>query len=336
MATTMPTTTATTLPVTHTTEQSNPRMTLLITTFPGLGLPRTLSIPVSSSTSIHDVLTTIYARLPNPDIVRSLLVTTTTNKLLHLQDEAAISTLQASGPADFLPLRISARLCGGKGGFGSQLRAAGGRMSSRKNRDRQNQSGSNRNLDGRRLRTIDEAKQLADYLATKPEMEKAEREERKKRWEAVVDAVEATEERIKSGKMGSNQGRLDAEYVESKQVAEEKVREAVMKAMREQNAADARTGSESSLEEEDGSGGEEEDASESDDDAEMPEASSSRTFFGWDDEDDEDDEDEADDEARPTDAEIHLPKDAVSVQLVEELKSTVPPSLSEAAQIEAT
>ncbi|KAK6431646.1 hypothetical protein LTR95_012191 [Oleoguttula sp. CCFEE 5521] len=322
--------TATSLPTQPATGTINPRITLLVTTFPGLGLPRTLSIPVASSTSIHDVLTTIHGCLPNPDIVRSLLVTTTSNRLLRLQDEAAINTLQASGPADFLPLRISARLCGGKGGFGSQLRAAGGRMSSRKNRDRQNQNGSNRNLDGRRLRTIDEAKRLADYLATKPEMEKAEREERKKRWEAVVDAVEATEERIKSGKMGSNQGRLDAEYVESKQVAEEKVREAVMKAMREQSAADARTGSESSLEEDDGSGEEDDDASESDDDAELPEASSSRTFFGWDDDDDdEDDEEDDNEEVRRVESEIPPPKDAVSVQLVEELTSTVPPILDE-------
>ncbi|KAK6433336.1 hypothetical protein LTR95_010489 [Oleoguttula sp. CCFEE 5521] len=324
--------TATTSPKSHTNAEFGPRITLLITTFPGLGLPRTLSVPVSASTSIHDVLTTIYARLPNPDIVRSLLVTTTSNKLLRLQDEDPISTLQASGPSDFLPLRISARLCGGKGGFGSQLRAAGGRMSSRKNRDRQNQTGSNRNLDGRRLRTIDEAKRLADYLATKPEMEKAEREERKKRWEAVVDAVEATEERIKSGKMGSNQGRLDAEYVESKQVAEEKVREAVMKAMREQNAADARTGSESSLEEGDESGGEDDDASESDDEDEIPEASTSRTFFGWDDDDDEDEHEDEDKEVRRDELEVPLPKDAVSVQLVEELKSTVPPAMGEAVK----
>ncbi|OQO09206.1 hypothetical protein B0A48_06097 [Cryoendolithus antarcticus] len=333
----MSSTAATTLPTAHTTAQSNPRITLLITTFPGLGLPRTLSIPVSSSTSIHDVLTTIYARLPNPDIVRSLLVTTTSNKLLRLHDEEAISSLQADKPSDFLPLRISARLCGGKGGFGSQLRAAGGRMSSRKNRDRQNQNGSNRNLDGRRLRTIDEAKRLADYLATKPEMEKAEREERKKRWEAVVDAVEATEEGIKSGKMGSNQGRLDAEYVESKQVAEEKVREAVMKAMREQSAADARTGSESSLEEDNGSGEEDDDVSEPDDDAEMPEASSSRTFFGWDDDDDdEDDGEDENEEVRRVEPEIPPPKDAVSVQLVEELTSTVPPILDETVYSEKT
>jgi hypothetical protein len=176
-------------------------------------------------------------------------------------------------------------------------------MSSRKNRDRQNQTGSNRNLDGRRLRTIDEAKRLAEYLATKPEMEKRERDERRKRWEAVIDAAEATEAKIKSGKMGSNGGRLDAEYVESKEAAEEKVREAVQKAMREQMAADGRTGSESSAEEGDE---DDEDASDSDSDeqdsspnegavASSSKDSGGRSFFGWDDDEDEDEDDEDND-----------------------------------------
>lgn len=53
-----------------------------------------------------------------------------------------------------ITLRLSPRLCGGKGGFGSQLRAAGGRMSSQKT----NNNDSCRDLNGRRLSTIKEAK----------------------------------------------------------------------------------------------------------------------------------------------------------------------------------
>jgi hypothetical protein len=45
------------------------------------------------------------------------------------------------------------RLLGGKGGFGSQLRAAGGRMSSRKTGN----NASCRDLNGRRLSTVKEA-----------------------------------------------------------------------------------------------------------------------------------------------------------------------------------
>jgi hypothetical protein len=271
---------------------------LLITSFPGLGLPRTLNIPTVANTRICDALRAIYARLP-PNVDSNLVISTTSNKLLRASDEASIRTLLPDDAATFLPLRISARLCGGKGGFGSQLRAAGGRMSSKKNRDRQDQNGSNRNLDGRRLRTVDEAKRLAEYLATKPEMEKKEKEERRKRWEAVIEAAEATEAKIKSGKMGSNQGRLDAEYVESKEAAEEKIREAVQKAMRDQMLMDERTGSESSAEDQDeGSDSDEQgNLTSGHEQAGPSKASESRTFFGWDEEDEELSEDEEDEEA---------------------------------------
>lgn len=114
---------------------------LLITSFPGLGLPRTLAIPVASDTPVCDVLHTIYARLPS-NVDSTLIISTTSGKALRASDNSPISTLLPDTTSAFLPLRISAKLCGGKGGFGSQLRAAGGRMSSKKNRDRQDQNGS--------------------------------------------------------------------------------------------------------------------------------------------------------------------------------------------------
>ena len=270
---------------------------ILLTSFAGLGLPRTLSVPVSASTPIRDVVTIIHSRLPR--INHPLLITTTNNKQLLASDPAPLSTLLSNASDTFLPLRLSVRLCGGKGGFGSQLRAAGGRMSSRKKRgEQQDPNGSNRNLDGRRLRTIDEAKKLAEYLAVKPDMEKKEREERKKRWEGVVAAAERREEEVKSGKAGVNQGRLDAEYVESKEAAEEKTREAVLRAMREEMAEMHRTGSESSVENEGASGDEGADGSSGSSEEDKPvgdDAAAGRTFFGWDDEED-DDEDEEEEE----------------------------------------
>ena len=282
---------------------SEPTITVLLASFAGLGLPRTLSLPVKASVSVSDVLQSIYIRLPRID--HPLIVTTTSNKQLLFSSEEPISTLLNSKDDTFLPLRLSARLCGGKGGFGSQLRAAGGRMSSRKNRNQQNQNpnGSNRNLDGRRLRTVDAAKRLAEYLATKPEMEAKEREEQKKRWESVVEAAEKKQDEIRSGKMGSGQGRLDAEYVESKELAEEKTREAVLRAMRESMLDVERTGSESSMEVED-------DEEESQDDVEEGSSGTSEEgkiekatdsgpqYFGWDDDDyDDSDEDEDADRA---------------------------------------
>lgn len=273
----------------------DPCVNILLATFAGLGLPRTLSLPTKASASIGDVYNRIQERLPRSD--NSLVLTTVSNKQLLPSSRDSIGSLLSSSDDRLLSLRLSRRLCGGKGGFGSQLRAAGGRMSSRKNRDRQNVNGSNRNLDGRRLRTVDEAKRLAEYLATKPEMEQREKEERKKRWEAVVEAAERKEEEIKSGKAGANRGRLDAEYVESKEMAEEKTREAVLKAMREGLIQSERTGSESSMDAEEdsedegigeGSSGSSEDAQAREDNA------GGASFFGWDDEEEDDDGEEAD------------------------------------------
>lgn len=55
--------------------------------------------------------------------------------------------------ADYVHLRLGVRLLGGKGGFGSQLRAAGGKMSSKRTENKN----SCRTLDGRRLSTVREA-----------------------------------------------------------------------------------------------------------------------------------------------------------------------------------
>ncbi|KAM3415665.1 hypothetical protein BST61_g9184 [Cercospora zeina] len=271
--------------------QSESTVNVLLATFAGLGLPRTLSLPTKASTSISDIYNTIHSRLPPS--ADNLLITTVSNKQLLPHDVAPITTLLSSPGDTLVSLRLSRRVCGGKGGFGSQLRAAGGRMSSRKNRNSNvNPIASNRNLDGRRLRTVDEAKRLAEYLAIKPDMEKKEREARKKRWQEVVEAAERREEEIKSGKAGAAKGRLDAEWVEGKEDAESKTREAVIRAMKE-GILEERTGSESSAEADES---EDEDVEASSDSSEGVKAEASngvggRSFYGWD-EDDESSEDE--------------------------------------------
>ena len=60
-----------------------------------------------------------------------------------------------------IELRLAVRLPGGKGGFGSQLRAQGGRMSSQ----RQANNDSCRDLNGRRLSTIKEAQKYVLLLS---------------------------------------------------------------------------------------------------------------------------------------------------------------------------
>lgn len=104
-------------------------------------------------------------------------------------------------------------------------------MSSKRKKNQGENNGSSRNLDGRRLRTVTEAKNLAEYLAIKPEMDKKEKEERRKRWEAVVEAAERKQEEIKNGGGVKGKGKIDGQWVEDKEEMAERARDAVMKAM---------------------------------------------------------------------------------------------------------
>ncbi|KAF2460535.1 telomere stability and silencing-domain-containing protein [Lineolata rhizophorae] len=286
---------------------------VLLTSFPGLGLPSTLSLPFPSTSTVSDVTGAVSERLPSG--LPRLVLTTNANK--QLLSSSAVLLSQISNGSSMLPLRLSTPVCGGKGGFGSQLRAAGGRMSSRKKRREGENNGSSRNLDGRRLRTVAEAKALAEYLATKPDMDKKEKEERRKRWEQVVEAAERREAEIREGK---GKGKLDGKWVEAKEDAEEKTREAVQKAVKEGLVADI-LGKESdeSPEGSEGSSSEEARDEEMEDiEEEIAEEAGSedkagpsqpqkmvdkapRSLFGWDEDEDEDDgedEDSEDDEKK--------------------------------------
>jgi hypothetical protein len=209
-----------------------PNLNVLVSTFPGLGLPPTLVLPVSRETSLSDFRDQLDNRLPTPN--RDLIITTLSNKQLPINSEIPLSSYLSGASDDFLSLRLSLRLCGGKGGFGSQLRAAGGRMSSKKKRAQGDSNGSSRNLDGRRLRTVTEAKALAEYLAIKPDMERKEKEKRRQRWEQIVEMAEQREAEIKTG----SKGRLDGKWVEAKEEANERTREAVLAAMKDGNYND--------------------------------------------------------------------------------------------------
>ncbi|ROW17326.1 hypothetical protein VPNG_01197 [Cytospora leucostoma] len=206
------------------------QINVLISSFNGLGLPKTLCLPLPPSTTIHNLWNELNGRLPqslDDETFDSLVLTTNSNFDLPQHSECVISSLTTSTD-DLLPLRLSHPCLGGKGGFGSQLRAAGGRMSSKRKKNRGDENGSSRNLDGRRLRTVTEAKALAEYLAIKPEMELKEKERRRERWTSIVDAAERREEEIKNG----GKGRLDGKWVEDKEEASERTRDAVLAAMK--------------------------------------------------------------------------------------------------------
>ena len=217
-----------------------PVVNILLDSFPGLSLPPTFCLPLPASSTTEELLATIAGLLPATLLETTRLILTSTSNqpvcpssTLTIADLSTSSEYHKDERSSLLPLRLSVPLVGGKGGFGSQLRAAGGRMSSRKKRQNAElATGSARNLDGRRLRTITEAKNLATYLATKPEMDKKEKEERRKRWEQVIELAEQREADMRSGKGADGRRKgLSDEWVESKEEVGESVRNAVKLAM---------------------------------------------------------------------------------------------------------
>jgi len=108
-----------------------------------------------------------------------------------------------------------------------------------KRKKTQEDNGSSRNLDGRRLRTVTEAKALAEYLAIKPDMERKEKEKRRARLEQIVEMAEKKQEEIK---YGSKKAGLDGRWVEEKEVAGERLREAVVEALKRGGVKDNNLG----------------------------------------------------------------------------------------------
>ncbi|KAF3933328.1 hypothetical protein ABW19_dt0202107 [Dactylella cylindrospora] len=278
---------------------------ILIETFTGLGLPPTLSLPLPSTSPISDVFSQLSLHLP-PLSNSRLRLTTTTGKLLSPSSSSPVSTLLSSSKdttaangTDLLTLRLTVPLCGGKGGFGSQLRAAGGRMSSRKRKGQENND-SCRNLDGRRMRTVKEAKALAQYLETKPDMDKKEREKRKERWAQVI---EAADEKIRGGGSKANERFDDVKWLEEKEEGRERAREAVIRAMKANGGrvpsppglnSDKSSTSEDLEEEEDKEDGGEGTSKSSEDEEEevMVPVKKKKRFLDFDDDDDDSSEEE--------------------------------------------
>ncbi|KAL3461358.1 telomere stability and silencing-domain-containing protein [Aspergillus heterothallicus] len=289
-----------------------PHVNVLLSSFPGLSLPSTVSFALPATSTLSDLCEKVSAYIPSSVSLQSLVLTTTSNKQILPSSRTLSEFISRNGDdtttSTLLPLRLSVPMCGGKGGFGSQLRAAGGRMSSRRKRNQGDDNGSSRNLDGRRLRTVNEAKALAEYLAVKPEMDKKEKEERRRRWQAVVEAAEKRQEEIKNG---GGKLKIDGQWMEDKDEMNEKAREAVLAAMKEgvwtDNLRDHLLGG-SSTSASEGSGQEtpsaSEESGEEEDTKDAPagpsQAAAPRRYIGFDDDDDfmsdsdEEEEDAAD------------------------------------------
>ncbi|KAG0337660.1 hypothetical protein BG000_005144 [Podila horticola] len=89
-------------------------------------------------------------------------------------------TKEEDHPQEIRYFGLTLRMAGGKGGFGSMLRAQGGRMSSQKG---PSNTDACRDLSGRRIKTVKDAKNMAEYLRQEPEREKAKKESLKRKIE---------------------------------------------------------------------------------------------------------------------------------------------------------
>ena len=106
-----------------------------------------LCFTVPSDVSIHQVKAEVELRAAIP--IAEQRFTTLGGK--PFDDNSSV--FQESNK-EFVTLNLNLRLLGGKGGFGSMLRAQGGKMASQKTTNFE----ACRDLNGRRLRTIKEAK----------------------------------------------------------------------------------------------------------------------------------------------------------------------------------
>jgi len=129
--------------------------TVLVSTFAPFST-LCLSVPLDTPfNDLYDALAEKYPELPNP---HDLLLRPTSNFVPPAT--TPLSSFPQNGGSHEISLQLLPRLLGGKGGFGSQLRAAGGRMSSQKTSN----NDSCRDLTGRRLSTIKEAKKFVSLV----------------------------------------------------------------------------------------------------------------------------------------------------------------------------
>ncbi|KAL1451803.1 hypothetical protein WDU94_006145 [Cyamophila willieti] len=82
---------------------------------------------------------------------------------------------------DYGVIRVSPKLLGGKGGFGSMLRAIGAQIEKTTNRE------ACRDLSGRRLRDINEEKRLKTWLSQQKDREQEKVENKKKKIERLLE-----------------------------------------------------------------------------------------------------------------------------------------------------
>ncbi|BGP52118.1 hypothetical protein JCM10450v2_008089 [Rhodotorula kratochvilovae] len=149
--------------------------------------PRTLSLALPASTPLAALSPLLAPHCPAKD---QNLAYATGRPLPASARTRTLATLDGAAPGSFIALRLSPRLRGGKGGFASQLRAQGGRMSSNKAQN----TDSCRGLDGRRLSTMKEAQRLAALLEAEPDRLAAQALAKQKKLEELNNEIRRLEQ----------------------------------------------------------------------------------------------------------------------------------------------
>ncbi|KAI9001559.1 telomere stability and silencing-domain-containing protein [Trametes punicea] len=190
----------------------------------------TLAFSVPSEISLaelYELLADRYPALPLHSQSADLVLSPTSGRLPEPHTPLSSFIDDESQEHSLVSLRLVPRLRGGKGGFGSQLRAAGGRMSSQKTSN----NDSCRDLSGRRLSTIKEAKKLAEYIETEPLRKKAQQEAQRAKLEALEKKLGMGPDGSIDPLAGKKRRLEDTEYIEQSRDIVENVKSAVSVAM---------------------------------------------------------------------------------------------------------
>lgn len=129
---------------------------------------------------------------------------------------------ESLGSAAILYFNISGRLLGGKGGFGSMLRAQGGRMNAQKTTNFE----ACRDLQGRRIRSVNDAKKLQEELDAVPEREAEKREKLKRKIDEALKEREPVKHLFD-----------DNQFLKDKEEMVESVKSAVVEAIKRQKVS---------------------------------------------------------------------------------------------------
>ncbi|CAG8737938.1 29031_t:CDS:2 [Gigaspora margarita] len=179
--------------------------------------PVCLHFPTTTSTKVYDLKQIIFNRM---------LIDPEEQQYYTLSGKWLSDSIKVfdSDDVDFVTLNLKLRLLGGKGGFGSMLRAQGGKMASQKTTNFE----ACRDLNGRRLRTVNEAKRLADHLEQEPERQRVRKEKLLRKIEEGM--VEQPTKKIRFD---------DTEYLKDCEEMKEKIQVAVSQALSKKSNSNA-------------------------------------------------------------------------------------------------